>query len=427
MPGPGVQLCGTAADPPAAVRRGNWPRRVRIRGETLNSTARTLGSSFTAAGAGLLLAAAGVAVAPAATAAPADSMPPALAVSTAAPEEVGLGGRPVGFTTTASNVGPYDTSSARLIYRVDGGGGLPSNAVSLQYRLSATAWKTVPLTLAGTQFSGELPETFPLAAGRSRTVQLRLGLPMGTPHDGDSNGGAERLKLTTMVSYGASGAAVDIDEDTVEVDGLSAGLTGVPASVVAGGPGATFRAAVSNPTASAYENVSEALFTNRYAIVQELRSGKWKTLKPITTADDPDLYGFHIVGKDAAMAAHSTTTVRLRVTFRKDAPVGTTTVHPCAFVNEGSLPFRGTTFCGASASLTVKAAGSGTATATASATPSTTTTAAGATTTPSGSSTQLARTGSSGVSETAVAASGLVAVGAGALGFTALRRRRNRA
>lgn len=40
---------------------------------------------------------------------------------------------------------------------------------------------------------------------------------------------------------------------------------------------------------------------------------------------------------------------------------------------------------------------------------------------------QLAETGSRGLSATAVAAAGLVATGAGALGFTAVRRRRSRA
>lgn len=390
-----------------------------------------------ATGAGLLLAAAGAVLAPAAMAVPTDTMPPALSVSTAAPAEIGLGGLPVGFTTTASNTGAYDTSAARLIYRIDGGSGLPPNALSLQYRLDGTAWKTVPLTYDDAEFSGELPETFPLAAGKSRTVQLRLGLPMGSPHDGDSNGGTNRLKLTTMISYGASGAANDTDVDTVQVHGLSTRLFGVPATAVAGGPGVTFRATVTNPTASAYENVTDVLFTNRHTTVQVQRSGKWTTLKPIASSAEPDVYGFDVIGKDASLAAHSSTSAKVRVTYRKDAPVGKTTVSPCAIVNEGSIPFRGITSCGPSASVTVKAASAtGTATPTPSATsttsagsasPSPTTAGAAATATPSGMTAQLARTGSGGVSVAAVAAAGLVATGAGALGFTAVRRRRGRA
>lgn len=404
----------------------------------MNTTAHTLRSSATVAGAVLLAAIGGTVLAPGATA---DTMPPALAVSTAAPAEIGLAGQPVGFTTTASNIGKDDTSSARLIYRIDGGNGLPPNAVSLQYRLSGTAWKKVPLTLSGTEFSGELPDRFALAAGKSRTVQLRLGLPMGTPHNGDSNGGTDRLKLTTMVSYGAAGAANDTDVDTVKVDGLTSGLSDVPATAVAGGPGVTFQATVTNPTASAYENVTDVLFTNRHATVQVLRSGAWKTLKPITDSAEPDIYGFNVIGKDAALAAHSSATAKLRVTYRKDAPSGKTTVHPCTFVNEGSTPFRGTTFCGASKSLTVKAAASGTTTPSPSATSSTTPSASDATipsasattavvrdatATTSGTDTQLASTGSSGISAAAVTAAALVVAGAGALGFTALRRRRAR-
>ncbi|MFG2594620.1 hypothetical protein [Streptomyces sp. NPDC048462] len=165
----------------------------------MNITARRLRSSATTAGAGLLLAAAGAVLAPPATAAAADTEPPELSVSTAAPAEIGLAGGLVGFTTTASNTGAVDASSARLGYRIDGGEGQPPNAVSLQYRLGTTAWKTVPLTLTGTEFAGELPDTFPLAAGRARTVQLRLGLPMGTPHNGDSNGGTDHLHLLRLV------------------------------------------------------------------------------------------------------------------------------------------------------------------------------------------------------------------------------------
>lgn len=393
----------------------------------MNITARTLRSSATTAGAGLLLAAAGAVLAPPATAAATDTEPPELSVSTAAPAEIGLAGGPVGFTTTVSNTGADDASSARLGYRIDGGEGLPPNAVSLQYRLGTTAWKTVPLTLTGTEFAGELPDTFPLAADRARTVQLRLALPMGTPHNGDSNGGTDQLRLTTLVSDGAAGAADGSDEDTVEVGALSTALSGVPATATAGGPGVTFSATVSNPTASAYENVTDVLFTSRDATVQKLRSGTWKTLEPITDSAEPDVYGFDIIGKDAAMAAHSSTSVKVRVAYGKGAARGKTALHPCVFVNEGPAPFTGSTFCGSSASLTLKAAATGTATKTASATASATPSATAAGTTTSHTTTQLAKTGGGGASATTVAAASLVTAGGGLLGLTALRRRRNRA
>ncbi|MEV5600531.1 hypothetical protein AB0L33_03685 [Streptomyces sp. NPDC052299] len=393
----------------------------------MNTVARTLRSTFVASAAGLLLTVTGAALAPAALA---DTGMPTLAVSTDAPALIGSGGLPVAFTTTASNTGPNDTSSARLIYRIDGGNGLPENALSLEYRLDGTTWKSVPLTLVeGTVYGGELPEQFPLAAGKSRTVQLRLGLPMGTPHNGDSNGGTDRLKLTTMISYGAAGAANDTDVDDVAVDGLDTHLSGVPATAVAGGPGITFTATVDNPTPSAYENVSDVLMTSRHASVQVLRSGKWTTLKPITDSAEPDVYGFNVIGPDVSLKAHGSTSAQVRVTYLKDAPAGKTTLNPCAIVNEGPGTFRGTTSCGKGATITVKKAAattpspSPTATVSSSPTPSGT----GTTSTSSGVSAQLAETGSGGLSATAVGAAGLVAAGAGALGFTAVRRRRARA
>ncbi|KOG62145.1 hypothetical protein ADK77_28825 [Streptomyces antibioticus] len=411
----------------------------------MDTFAHRVRSSVAVSGTALLLAAAGFGLAPAASAD--ESQPPVLAVDTAAPAEVGLAGLPVDFTTKVSNTGASDASSARLIYRIDGGAGLPSNAVGLEYRLSGTEWKTVPLTYADGKFSGEMPETFPLAAGQSRTVQLRIGVPMGTPHNGDSNGGTQQLKMTTLVSYGASGAATATDDDTVEVDGLGTGLSGVPATVTAGGPAVDFEATVANPTASGYENVTDTLITSRYASVQVLRSGTWETLTPVVSDAEPDVYGFDVIGKDASLAAHSSTVAKVRVSYRKDTPTGKTTVQSCVFVNQGSLPFRGTTFCGNESTLTVLAAGSTGGTPTPTPTPAPTATASatpapsaspsasaeapaatsGTTSGTSGASTQLAATGSGGTSTIAVAAGAFLLAGAGALGIVALRRRRTRA
>ncbi|MGW2709148.1 hypothetical protein ACWC4J_09165 [Streptomyces sp. NPDC001356] len=417
----------------------------------MNTFAHKVRSSVAVSGTALLLAAAGFGLAPAASAD--ESQPPALAVDTAAPAEVGLAGLPVDFTTKVSNTGTTDTSSARLTYRIDGGAGLPSNAVGLQYRLGGTEWKTVPLTYADGTFSGEMPETFPLAAGESRTVQLRIGVPMGTPHNGDGNGGTQRLKLTTLVSYGASGAATGTDDDTVAVDGLGTGLSGVPATVTAGGPAAGFEATVTNPTASEYENVTDTLITSRYASVQVLRDGTWETLAPVTSDAEADVYGFDVIGKDASLAAHSSTVAEVRVTYREDTPAGKTTVRSCAYVNQGAVPFRGTTFCGDEATLTVLAAGStggtpsptptptptptASATRTPSATPAPSASSSASAEAPSGTSatasgtsgatTQLAATGSSATPVIAMAAGAFVLAGAGTLGAVALRRRRTRA
>ncbi|MFF7340507.1 hypothetical protein ACFZAT_24610 [Streptomyces sp. NPDC008163] len=397
----------------------------------MNTVARSLRSSAVASAAGLILTLTGAALAPAALA---DTGMPQLTVATEAPATVGLGGLPVAFTTTASNTGSNDTSSARLIYRIDSVNDLPEHGLSLEYRLDATTWKSVPLEIIdGTVYGGELPEQFPLAAGKSRTVQLRLGLPMGTPHNGASNGGTDHLKLTTMISYGAAGAANDTDVDDVQVDGLDTHLSGVPATATAGGPAIAFKATVDNPTPSAYENVTDVLFTNRYTTVQVRRSGAWTTLKPITSNAEPDVFGYDVIGKDASLPAHGSTSVDIRVTYRKDAPLGKTEVSPCAIVNGGAIPFRGITSCGKGAVVTVNKAAATTGTpspspsvtASASSSPAASGTGTGSST--SGMSAQLAETGSGGLSATAVGAAGLVAAGAGALGFTAMRRRGGRA
>ncbi|WP_435613421.1 hypothetical protein [Streptomyces sp. bgisy159] len=212
--------------------------------------------------------------------------------------------------------------------------------------------------------------------------------------------------------------------------------------MTAGGPAVSFRATVTNPTPSRYENVTETLITNRYASVQVLRSGTWKTLTPVTSNAEGDVYGFNLIGKDASLDAHSHTVVEVRVTYRKDTPIGKTTLQPCAFVNQGPIPFTGTTFCGQQATLAVLAAGSagspdGTPTPTVtvsptptasatlipSASPSASTEVPSATSGTSGASSQLAKTGSGGTPAIAAAAGAFLLAGAGAVGIVFLRRR----
>ncbi|MCX0247899.1 hypothetical protein NLM26_33970, partial [Streptomyces drozdowiczii] len=109
-----------------------------------------------------------------------------------------------------------------------------------------------------------------------------------------------------------------------------------------------------------------------------------------------------------------------------------TELSPCAIVNVGSIPFRGTTTCGPKTTVTVQKA----ATTSTNVSPSTsastgagtTSTSTGTTTSPaSGMTAQRAETGSSDLSAPATLAAGLVAAGAGPVGFTAMRRRRNHA
>ncbi|MEV3858194.1 LPXTG cell wall anchor domain-containing protein [Streptomyces sp. NPDC050095] len=270
---------------------------------------------------------------------------------------------------------------------------------------------------------------------------------MGAPHNGDSNGGTDQLKLTTTVTDLFTGDTTGSDEDTIKVDGLSTAVSGVPAEVTAGGPAATFDATVDNPTASKYQNVTGTLLTSKYASVQVLRSGTWKTLTPVTSNAEPDVYGFNVLGKDASLAEHSSAVTKVRVTYRKDTPAGKATVRPCVFVNQGAKAFTGTTSCGPKATVQVLApdatggtgpttgtgSAAGTSTPTASATPSpsaspstaarTPSTDSGATSGSSGANSRLASTGSSQTPAIAAVAGSLLLAGAGTLGVVARRRR----
>lgn len=229
--------------------------------------------------------------------------------------------------------------------------------------------------------------------------------------------------------------------------------------MTAGGPAAGFDVTLTNPTPSAYENVTDTLITSRYASVQVLRSGTWQTLTPSTSDTAPDVYGFDVIGKDASLSAHGSTVAKVRVTYRKDTPAGKTPVHPCVYVNQGSAPFRGTTFCASGSTLTVLAADSGgstggtpipsstgsgiptaSVTATASATPTASaspsssaspsavapSSTSGTTSGTSGGG-SLAHTGSGGTSVIAAAAGALLLAGTGVLGAVGPRRRRTRA
>ncbi|MEU6852636.1 hypothetical protein ABZ901_22265 [Actinacidiphila alni] len=410
---------------------------------------RPAGSRAAAAGAlGVLLAAGGLGLAPAALA---DGGPGPLAVtlSAPAPAEIGLAGQPVEYADTVTNTGTATTDELALRFTLDGGVGLPPNAASLEYRADDGSWRPVPLEYGHGVFTGTLPGGFTLEPGASRTVRLRIGLPMGTPHNGDSNGGTQALKVHTAVGRSAGGAAAATDDHTIAVDGLSASLSGVSASVTAGGAGVTFEARAANPTASAYTNVSHVLVTGAGAVVETRHSGSgWTRLTPGGEADEPGVSVFTLDGKDASMGAHTTAVTDVRLSFPKSAGGTKATVGDCVLVNAApGRPLSGTTSCGPQSTITVKAAVTGggstsptampTATATATATATTgsgtttgtttgTTSGAAPTATPAADTGQLASTGNSGASKLAAGAGVLFLAGAAAVGAAALRRRATR-
>ncbi|ELP63258.1 LPXTG cell wall anchor domain protein [Streptomyces turgidiscabies Car8] len=271
------------------------------------------------------------------------------------PAAVGLAGQPVEFTEKITNTSATESEDVFLNLVADAGVGMPENGLAIWYRADNGAWAKVPLEYSDGSFQGALPLTVTLGPGKSRVLHLRLGLPMGEPHNGDSDGGADSVKLTSSVGA-ADGSWVLQARDvrTVAVKGMTSSFTGVPATAVPGGAPVEFKATVANTTASDYVNVSSVLFTDRYATVRVFRAGEWVTLKPVFEAAEPDTAGFYLRGHDYAVSTGATSTVRVRISWQKNAPLGRTRLVQSVIVNEGgSVPFRGTYVGAASAQVTL--------------------------------------------------------------------------
>ncbi|WP_055534998.1 hypothetical protein [Streptomyces graminilatus] len=265
-----------------------------------------------------------------------------LTVTGPAAPGLGLAGGPVGFTERITNTSATESEDVLLNLVADAGEGMPENGLAIWYLTDDRAWQTVTLAYNNGSFQGALPSTITLGPGESRLLHLRIGLPMGEPHNGDSDGGTEAVKLTSSVGA-ADGSWVLEGRDvrTIAVRGLSAGLAGVPMTAVPGGAPVEFRATLANPTASDYVNVNSVLFTDRYAAVSVYREGHWVPLKPVVTSDAPDTPGFYLRGHDHTAPAGSST-VRVRVAWKAGAPFGMTSLTQSVIVNEGSVPFEGT-------------------------------------------------------------------------------------
>lgn len=377
---------------------------------------RTARRTAAAGGIGLLLAVAGFGLAPAALA---DDGPQQdlVALSAPAPAELGLAGQPVEYTDTVTNTGTTTTDPLVLRFLLDGGGGLPENAASLEYRADDGTWQPVPLDFHSPAFSGELPGSFTLAPGATRTVQLRIGLPMGTPHNGDSNGGTQSLKVHTTVSRTAAGAAAATDDHVIKVDALSSALSGVPASVTAGGPGAVLTTKVTDPTASGYENITHVLLTDTHATVEVQRAGRWTALTPKTDSAEPGTSIWELDGKDFTLPPHTAKVAQIRVSYDAAAGGHRAELTDCVLVNAGAKPLSGTTFCAQRTTLDVKAAPAK------ASSPTPTPTATASPAAASAPSAQLAETGSNDNTPMALGAGALVLAGALTVAAATHRRR----
>ncbi|MDX6356331.1 MAG: hypothetical protein QOF98_3234, partial [Streptomyces sp.] len=303
------------------------------------------GAAFAALSLGAVAAAPGALAAPGDSAGPTPSVGPTQTgghtkLSVTGPAAVGLAGKPVEFTEKIINTNA-EPEDLLLDLLVDAGG-IPDNGLSLEYRTDSGVWKPLSLDIHAGTFEASLPGTIKLGPNETRTFHLRLGLPMGEPHNGDSNGGATSLKLTSSVGAADGSWTLQArDIRTVKVQGLTSTLTGVPATAVPGGAPIEFKATAANTTASDYVNVTTVLYTNRYATVQVYRGGHWVTLAPVLPNDGPDVAGYYLRARDYSAAKGSSSTVRVRISYKKTAPLGNTTVQQSIIVNEGSTAFHG--------------------------------------------------------------------------------------
>ncbi|MBP0454374.1 LPXTG cell wall anchor domain-containing protein [Kitasatospora sp. RG8] len=297
---------------------------------------------------------AGLVAGGAVTAAPAFAAAGPLNLTAHGPAGIGFAGQPVEFTETIGNAGDQGFAVA-LELSVETSLGAPANAMSMDWRNDMTGgWEHLSLE---SRRAGD-KVVFSTVAGKiivppgGTDVHLRLGVPMGTPHDGDSNGGVgPAVTLRSNVKGWWQDGPVEPevkDARQIKVDSISNGIAGVPHTAVAGGAPIEFDAVLRNPTPSAYANLGNVLFTDGHAKL-EVRGadGRWTALTAVPRSEaDGGGSGFYLDGRDSSAAPGSTTTKRVRVTYPSAMPAGPTRLQPCVFVNESAgHPFRGTTTC----------------------------------------------------------------------------------
>ncbi|MFI8080205.1 hypothetical protein ACIF6L_05325 [Kitasatospora sp. NPDC086009] len=280
-------------------------------------------------------------------------------LSVQAPASVGFAGQPVAFTETITNTGEK-TTDFLLELGTTSDLGTPSDAITIDYRNPTTgSWESVPLSFqsgpGSASYEGSVPG-ITVAAGRTVTVDLRIGAPMGLPHHGATNGGFDSIGLRSVVT--APGGWVTLAEQTrtIGVDSIRTSLASVPDTAVAGGAPIEFDAVLTNATASGYVNLGNVLFSDPHATVQIRKAdGTWDTLAKVTGGVGDELSGVYLQGRNSGIAAGRTETTRVRVAYDVNTPLGATRLSPCLFVNEGDAPFEGTTMCETGSTVTVLA------------------------------------------------------------------------
>ncbi|MEV7603707.1 hypothetical protein AB0O91_40685 [Kitasatospora sp. NPDC089797] len=286
---------------------------------------------------------------------------PQATLSVGAPAAIGFAGRPVEFTETITNPGAR-AATYGLAFDTTSDVGTPQHAITIDYKDPADgAWKSVPLEYhrgqADVSYRGSLPGSagVTVPAGGSVVLALRIGAPMGLPHDGASNGGFRSLALhSVVVASDGSGAGLAQDTSTIRTESVTTALSGVPATAVAGGDPIEFDAVLDDPTPSDYTNLGNVLFTDPHATVRVRDAdGSWRVLDKVSDGIPDDPFGVYLQGRNSGIRAGETVVTRVRVSYDAGTPTGATRLSPCVFVNEGDEPFLGTTLCGDSAAVRI--------------------------------------------------------------------------
>ncbi|MER7668019.1 LPXTG cell wall anchor domain-containing protein [Kitasatospora sp. NPDC096128] len=358
-----------------------------------------------------------------------------LGLSVQEPSSIGNGGKAVEFTETVTNA---SSSDAPFDLKLDASNPLARSEgrIALESLDSDGAWKPVGLTFKqqadGFHFVGSLTGVTVPAQG-TKTVQLRLSAPLNNDWAGQSG----TIKLASAVLDQSGQSVLASSTKDVALKALSVQTKGAPTTAAPGGAPAEFDVSFTNPSASAYDNVSPVVQTDRRSTLQVQKAdGSWENITGVAARQPgADQVVYHLTA-DKDLAADTTVTKHVRIGFTSDAPIGRTYVNTTAVLGEGTdypafvgpqgFPVdvtntpAGTTDKAAADGTTAVKAGLTTGSGSGSGSDTTTGTAGSTDTQLAGGA--LAHTGSDGMLSAAAAAAGLLASGIGALFFARRRR-----
>ncbi|MFI5529203.1 LPXTG cell wall anchor domain-containing protein [Kitasatospora sp. NPDC051853] len=352
----------------------------------------------------------------------------AVALSVAAPEAVGFAGQPVEFSETVTNPGATERKLT-LSFSADVTLGAPNDALVIDYKDQASGtWKAVPLAFARGIYSGTLPTAVTVPAGGKKTLDLRIGAPMGLPHQGATNGGIPSIPLHSVLTAEDSTTPLADELRTIALKTPKLGLGTVPSTAVIGGAPVEFDAVLVNDTPSGYVNLANALTVAPKAVVEVRRAdGSWQRVTQLKHWDGNSSAAY-LDGRDSSLKAGADATHRVRVSYPAGSTPGDTRIDRCLVVNEHpQQPLLGTTHCvkGATVKLVTATTPSATPAPPASGHPSATASPSASVSASASASTstdgRLAETGAGRTTTFAAIGAALIALGAGV--FLTLRRR----